>query len=186
MLATRQYSCVRPTLALVGGTHGAGKSTLAALLSPRLNWTLISRDLVRGGMARTEGEAEHVAAGDLSKRAVSVFYDTTCSLLTHGASLVVESAFRRGISETDLAPLIGLADLRYVHCVVPRELAIQRCRERPGREFVGAMLDERDEVRWSRVEQPLDLGASPLIVETADGYRPGLDEIEAFVRGKGT
>src|SRR5689334_22641982 len=48
-----------PTLVLIGGTHGAGKTTLADLLSARLGWPVLSRDRVRAGMAWTEGETRH-------------------------------------------------------------------------------------------------------------------------------
>lgn len=175
-----------PTLVVVGGTHGAGKSTLASQLATRLGWMLVSRDLVRGGMAWTEAEVEHVAAGDLSKRAVSTFYEATELMLLRGGSVVIESAFRRGISESDLLPLLNFSRMRYVQCTVPRELAIERCRSRAGREYIGDMLDGRDEERWLRVEQPLDLGVDPLVVDTTDGYDPGLEAIESFVRSRDT
>jgi predicted kinase len=180
-----QYAAVVPTLLLIGGTHGAGKTTLGDLLASRLNWVLVSRDRVRGGMAWTEGEEHHVPAGDLSQRAVTAFYKSVAALIAHGASVIAESGFRRGISEVDLLPFGSLAQMRLVQCHVPRPVAIDRCRDRHGREFVGEMLESRDEQRWARIEQPLDLSIPVLTVSTTDGYEPGLEAIEAFARAEG-
>jgi predicted kinase len=102
---------MRPTLLLVGGTHGAGKTTLADILATRLNWTVVSRDRVRAGMAWTVGEQHHVAAGDLSKRAVSVCYEVVAVLLERGSSVIAESGFRRGMSEHDLRPFESVIEV---------------------------------------------------------------------------
>jgi len=176
------HARVRPILLLIGGTHGAGKTTLADLLATRLNWTLISRDRVRAGMAWAEGEEHHAPAGDLSKRAVAAFYRAIEALLVEGVSVIAESGFRRGVSEPDLVPLAELSEIRYIQCTVPRDLAIARCDARPGREFVGPILEAQDEAGWLRIEQPLDPGATVLHVDTSNGYNTQLDAIEAFVR----
>lgn len=126
---------MRPTLLLVGSTHGAGKTTLADILGARLSWVVVSRDRVRGGMASTQGEQQHVPTGDLSRRAVSAFYELITVLLARSSSVIAESGFRRGVSEADLRPLQSTAALRLVHCAVPRAVAIDRCRSTPGPEF---------------------------------------------------
>ena len=172
---------MRPSLVLIGGTHGAGKTTLAVLLSARLNWPLVSRDLVRGGAAWTACEVEHEPAGELSRQTVATFFQLIRVHLDAGISLVADSVFRRGVSERDLAPMLDAADFRWVHCRVSRDLAIERCRQRPGID-IAAMLEERDEGRWERVEHPLDLPMAVLEVDTSDGYEPGLPAIVDFAR----
>lgn len=169
-----------PYLVLVGGTHGAGKTTLAAHLSSLLNWPLLSRDHIRGGLAWTADEQAIEPAGDLSKRAVAVFFEAIGSFLAARLSVVAESTFRRGLSEDDLRPFLATADVRLVHCVVPRALAIERCSVRDGREFLGGMLEGRDEARWERVEKPLALPVPVLRVDTSDGYDPELPSIADF------
>jgi predicted kinase len=171
---------VAPTLLLVGGTHGAGKTTLASLLSQTLSWPLLSRDHVRGGLAWTAGEHEQEPAGELSKLAVQTFFALMEDHVSRGVSLVAESAFRRGVSEDDLRPLLPAADMRWIHCHVPRQTAIERCRTRSGREFVAPMLEGRDELRWQRVENPPRLPIPVLTVDTTDHYDPGLDEIVSY------
>jgi predicted kinase len=93
---------MKPTAVVIGGTHGAGKSTLGELLSQRLGWPLISRDRIRGGLAWTTGEPEHEAGGELSRRAVAVFFETLLGLTKASVSVVAESPFRRGLSEADM------------------------------------------------------------------------------------
>jgi len=145
---------------------------------------VVSRDRVCGGMAWTEAEREHDPAGDLSVRAVAAFFDTAQLLLSNGGSIILESTFRRGISEADLLPLFDISWVKYVHCIVPRTVAVKRCGSRTGREFVGAMLESRDKERWLRVEHSLELDVVPLVVDTTDGYSPGLNEIEAHARAR--
>lgn len=174
-----------PTVVLIGGTHAAGKTTLADALSGSLEWPLISRDRVRAGLAWTAQEVEQEPAGDLSRSGVRLFFETVLAAATAGMSCIAESTFRRGLSEADLLPLLDIADVRLLHCIVPRQTAIQRAAARDGREFVAAMLESRDEARWNRVEEPLDLPVPLLRINTADGWEPTLEEIVAFARGRG-
>ena len=171
---------MKPTAVVIGGTHGAGKSTLGELLSQRLGWPLISRDRIRGGLAWTTGEPEHEAGGELSRRAVAVFFETLLGLTKASVSVVAESPFRRGLSEADIEPVVRVADVRYVQCRVPRDVAIARCEARYGREFLGPMLCARDDARWLLVEEPLELRVPVLNVDTADGYEPGVNDILRF------
>jgi len=48
-----------------------------------------------------------------------VLYAVAGSLLAAGTGLVLESNFRRGTSDRELAPLIGHARAVFIHCAVP-------------------------------------------------------------------
>lgn len=172
----------RPVLLLVAGTHGAGKTTLAKLLAEELGWPLVSRDAVRTGLAFSVGEQMPEPGGEVSQAAVVAFSGAIHHLVRSRVSLIAESPFRRGISEADLAPIAELADIRIIQCRVSREIAIERCRARPGLDYVATMLEERDDRSWARVEQPLDLRTPVLSIDTSDGYRPALRELVHFAR----
>ncbi len=85
------------------------------------------------------------------------------------------------MSEADIEPVLRVADVRYVQCRIPRDVAIARCEARHGRQFIGPMLRARDDTRWLLVEEPLDLPVPLLSVDTTDGYEPGIEDIVRFV-----
>jgi hypothetical protein len=85
-----------------------------------------------------------------------------------------------------LEPLLDLTRLRIVNCVADPDLALrriwQRARDNPLRRAHADPGPERPpgpERAFTRIS----LDVPSLEVDTADGYRPGLDQIVAFVNG---
>lgn len=169
-------------LVLVGGTHASGKSTLATAIGEAISAPVVSRDAIKGGIAWSHGAPDLPPAGELARQAVRAFYLVIRTMLEAGVSIVAEHPFRRGISESDVRPLLELADARLIHCVVPREVALHRWEERNADSQLAQMLRARNEERWRRVEEPMDLEIPVLCVETSDGYRPHLEQIIRFAR----
>jgi hypothetical protein len=104
--------------------------------------------------------------------------------------VIAEFSWRRGLSETDLGEVAKLARPVNVHCQVSTEVAHRRFREReqalhpgvppeqgPAGHIVRQMAE--GEFPWDAFD-PLDLEMRRIVVDTADGYRPGLDEVARF------
>ena len=91
--------------------------------------------------------------------------------------------------ETGLEALSGLAELRIVQCTVDAAVAWERAAQRlaaaePARaaHATGAHLNDLDAwERWYASFERVSIPAPSILVDTTDGYSPGLDEIVDFV-----
>jgi hypothetical protein len=126
------------------------------------------------------------AGGDLTMRTLPVFFEVIELLLKAGVTTVAEAAFQDHVWGPRLTPLVGLARVRIVHCVVDPEVAFDRILQRnvddgarrahddPG------PADRADYLRRHRGFNRVDLGVPWIEVDATSGYRPGIAEIAAF------
>jgi predicted kinase len=178
----------RPTLIIVSGPAGSGKTTLAHTIASAVGCPAICRDEIKEGMVHAAwGPAASGFAArpgdELTVRTLPVFFGVLDLLVRAGVTTVAEAAFQDHVWRPRLEPLLGLARLRIVHCTVAADLAFRRVQQR-GRDNPlrlahadSAALSSEGERTFVRVA----LDAPSLEVDTADGYRPGLDQIVAFV-----
>jgi predicted kinase len=175
-----------PTLAVVSGPPGSGKTTLAHKLAAAVGCPAICRDEIKEGMV-------HAAPGpgdELNLRTLPVFFGVLELLLRAGVSTVAEAAFQDRVWRPRLEPLGSLARIRVVHCTVSAEVALDRMLRRgqesplrlahadPGPDDPRAAAEHgQRHLAFDRVCLP----APWLEVDTTDGYRPGLSQIVAFV-----
>ena len=169
----------RPTLIIVSGRPGSGKTTLAHTLAKALSCPLISRDEIYEGLSHTFADDPELGDKDrLTKLTFDIFFRAIGLLISSGVTFVAEAAFQNERWRIGLEPLVALADMKLIHCTVSSELAHQRVINRP-REL-RAHFDPTADLN-PRAFEPLSLPIPALNVDTADAYTPNLDEIVAFI-----
>ena len=134
-----------PTLLLMAGLPGAGKSTLALALGRALGWPVLDKDTVKTTLLRLD--AEESLAGRAS---YEVLFDLARDLVvTQGLSIIMDwpSVYPRVIevSRTIVADAGGV--LRVVFCAAGPETRGRRTRERVSRPSQRGHPD-RPATRW--------------------------------------
>jgi predicted kinase len=166
----------KPSLTVVTGRPGSGKTTLVRSLARAIRCPAISRDEIKEG--RMHGAEEAGSRGeDIGLHVYQAFFDTVNLLLSHGVSLIAEAAFQHKLWAPKLEPLRQIAQIRIVICAVTPELARQRVAERARidpawRRFHG------EPTHWDY--DPPHMDVPTLTVDTSDGYQPAFQTVVEF------
>ena len=129
----------RPTLLLIGGLMGTGKSTLARALQAELGWTLLASDTTRKQLAElTPSEPQHDAYGKglytpaWNARVYQHMLDQAATLLAEGRSVLLDATFAQRTYRHAAAQEAALhgATLVFIECQCSREIALQRLAQR--------------------------------------------------------
>ena len=178
----------RPLLVIVSGAPGAGKTTLGQAISARVGLPFLSKDELKEAMGDELGAPGDVPASQrLGLAAYRILYAVTARILEAGGGAVIESNFRRGVSEPELRAIVELADARLVHCWAPAATVQARYAQRfergdrhPVHLDAQRLGDLADDLASGRFE-PLDLDIPILEVATDDGYEPDLEQVVGFL-----
>lgn len=182
---------VRPVLAVVCGRPGAGKSTLARRIGDELACPVVSRDEINNGILRTlRPRSVSSTKEEVARAAYEAFFGVLALLVASRTTVVAEAAFQDARWRAGLEPLLPVADVRVVRCVIDTGLAVERVIRRnratgndPGAPAVGGTaLGPSSAV--TRPFAPLSLTVPTLVVDTAAGYEPALDAIVDFVAAR--
>ncbi|QFG23726.1 AAA family ATPase [Actinomadura sp. WMMB 499] len=179
-----------PTLTVVSGGPGTGKTTLAHELAQTLGCPAIIRDEIKQGMVlSTPG---YQAGGDdpLNHPTLDAFFSVLRTLLSAGVTVVAEAAFQDRLWRPNLEPLTALADLRVIRCTVNAASAHERITRRARESAHRAAHGDLDLLKAIANGQhsldswePIRMDVPTLLVDTTDGYQPTIPNIGAFATG---
>lgn len=174
----------RPLLVIVSGAPGSGKTTLACRLARDLPATLISKDVLKEALADALGPPASVEESSrLGVAAYAAMHALAAAIVGDAGNVVLESNFRRGQSEAELAAALGAADVRLMHCRVSPATVERRYRERRGRHRAHLDALRGDDVMRdlsAGLYEPLSLDCPRLVVATEDEYDPPYEAVLAF------
>jgi predicted kinase len=189
----REHAMTLPTLAVVSGGPGTGKTTLAHALAQELGCPAIIRDEIKQGMVMSTPGYRSGGDDPLNYPTLDAFFEVLKVLLRSRVTVVAEAAFQDRLWRPNLEPLAHIAQIRIIHCTVPAAIAhsriIQRVTDNAHRAAHGDQdLLEAIAAGKHSLESfvPVSLDVPTQAVDTSHGYTPAIRDIAAFVRGTTT
>ncbi len=141
-LCLRHLRAAEPTLILVGGSPGTGKSTLARSLSARCGAMVLSTDELRKDLAEVGHEDRHfeplgegLYAPAMTERTYVELLHRAETLLANGESVILDGSWSRQELRDRAAAVASAAQARLieVECVLEMEKAMERVGQRLAR-----------------------------------------------------
>jgi predicted kinase len=175
-----------PTLVVVSGGPGTGKTTLAHRLAGALGCPAVIRDEIKQGMVLATPGYRGGGDDPLNLPTVHAFFGVLRLLLEAGVTVVAEAAYQDRVWRPNLEPLTDLADVRVVRCTVESAVAHERIVQRVKEDHRAAHgdLDLLEAIADGRhsldAYVPICMDLPTLIVDTTDDYRPVLADIADF------
>jgi aminoglycoside phosphotransferase family enzyme/predicted kinase len=139
LAASHTSGPTRPTLIMVGGLMGTGKSRLSRALQHELGWALFSSDTVRKCLAhldprqpRPDAFGEGLYSPERTASTYKALLAQASDALVLGRSVLLDASFIRQASRQEMAQQASAqgANVIFIECVCPREVALDRLARR--------------------------------------------------------
>ena len=140
-----------PTIFLIGGLIGTGKSTMARALGNLFHWPVLSSDVIRKELANLppqtrclENFQQGIYAPDFSQRTYQTLYAQAEQILRAGNSVIIDASFNKKKYRAmgmELASKIG-ANIFFLECTCPAEEIKKRLARR------ASDIQEPSDGRW--------------------------------------
>ncbi len=178
---------MKPVIIYVSGAPGSGKTTLARHISKQLNIPQISSDLVHGGVAFTN--PNH----DRSETIQDVFLPYMIQTAKLGITFVVDHVLQKDIAkETIIEKLQEHSNVLYIHTQTIDPIARYKNNIETNE---SAEIQNRRNHLLTRAEHhtnnldntisKITLDIPTLVVNTDNGYNPGIEDIIEFIQTEG-
>jgi len=171
-----------PTLIIVSGPAGSGKTTLAHELAPAIGCPALCRDEIKEGMVASNPGFVPAISDLLTVRTYELFFEAIALFLKAEVTLVAEAAFQHTIWWQGLQPLTEMATLKIIRCHLPEAVARERQLTRLAAQATRTAHADAEHLSVDRTFDAIHLDAPTLDVDTGDGWHPSLDVIVAFCR----
>ena len=171
-----------PTLIIVSGPAGSGKTTLAHELSAAVGCPALCRDEIKEGMVASNPGFVPAISDPLTVRTYELFFEAIALFLKAEVTLVAEAAFQHTIWWQGLQPLTDLATLKIIRCHVPGAVARERQLARLSAQATRTAHTDTEHLSADQTFDAIHVDAPTLDVDTGEGWHPSLDEIVAFCR----
>lgn len=182
----------KPRLVIVHGAPASGKSTLAEQIAAELRVPFLSKDALKEELYDSLGVLgviERKFFRKLGEASMRLMYTVAGSILDAGTGVVIEANFYHGVSEAELAPLIGKSEAVMIHCEAPEDTLKERyvkraeAGERHPVHDDSNKVDKLEDDLEEGTYDPLELDIPVIHVNTASDYDPSVAEIVSRLRG---
>ena len=174
-----------PTLIVITGRPGAGKSTLTRTLARAVRCPIISRDEIKEGLMNTIKHGGESPDSDLNKHVYNTFFETIEFLLRKHITFIAEAAFQHKLWVHKLNDLSKIAQIKIIYCSISPSLAqaryIQRGIDDPERADFHDDWVTQHKHQLTRPYDPPKLDVPTLTVDTSEDYQPAFSDIVTFI-----
>jgi predicted kinase len=180
----------KPLLIIVTGSPASGKTTLAHILTEKINCPLLSRDELKEGYINTLNVAHNELNNSVDLHVNNTFFKTTGLLISKGISIIIEAAFQDKLWRPKLLDLSDKAKIKVIICRTNSDLIktrfINRLSSNSNREKYhgdqSLSLSQEKFIALTENYQPINIDAPTLQVNTTDNYNPAIEDIINFIR----
>lgn len=191
----------KPTLLLIGGVMGTGKSTLALALQRELGWILFSSDALRKRLAGfdparpiSEAFGQGIYSQEWTRRTYEALVHEAGRALVDGRSVLLDATFLQRAERQAAAYQAAQLGARavFVECACPRELALHRLAQRwkervEGKQAGSTVASPASDARpdlydeqtayWEAFEPGEERGVEHIVITTAQPLAASVEQI---------